>query len=76
MQERWAARPGNPSPSVSLVNGCEYCSLVHESVALRSGASRDEINDAKKVIELFTSFNAVVDSLRMPCDILPPAAAK
>ena len=59
---------------VSLVNGCEYCSLAHESVALMSGASQEEINDAKKVLELFSSFNAIADSLRVPCDIIPPAA--
>lgn len=56
---------------VSIVNGCEYCSLAHESMALMLGASQDEINDAKKVIELFSSFNAIADSLRVPCDIMP-----
>ena len=61
---------------VSLVNGCGYCSLAHESVALMSGASQEEINDAKKVLELFSSFNAIADSLRVPCDIIPPAATK
>jgi uncharacterized peroxidase-related enzyme len=60
---------------VSLVNGCEYCSLAHESVALMSGASQEEINDAKKVLELFASFNAIADSLRVPCDIIPPVAS-
>lgn len=57
---------------VSLVNGCEYCSLAHESMASMVGASQDEINDAKKVVELFSSFNAIADSLRVPCDIMPP----
>lgn len=56
---------------VSIVNGCEYCSLAHESMALMLGASQDEINDAKKVIELFSSFNAIADSLHIPCDIMP-----
>ncbi len=60
---------------VSLVNGCEYCSLAHESVALMSGASQEEVNDAKKVVELFSSFNAIADSLRIPCDIIPPQGA-
>lgn len=62
--------------AVSLVNGCEYCSLAHESVALMSGASRQEVNEAKKVVELFASFNTIADSLRIPCDIMPPAPAK
>lgn len=59
--------------AVSLVNGCDYCSLAHESVALMSGASQQEVNEAKKVVELFASFNAIADSLRIPCDIVPPA---
>ncbi len=56
---------------VSQLNGCEYCSLAHESMALMQGASRDEINDAKKVMELYCSFNAIADSLKVPCDIMP-----
>lgn len=60
--------------AISLVNGCEYCSLAHEGVALMSGASQEEVNEAKKVVELFASFNAIADSLRVPCDIRPPTA--
>ena len=56
---------------VSMVNGCEYWSRAHESMALMVGVSQDEINDAKKVMELFSSFNAIADSLRIPCDIIP-----
>jgi len=60
--------------TVSLVNGCEYCSLAHEGVALMSGASQEEVNEVKKVVELFSSFNSIADSLRIPCDIMPPQA--
>lgn len=60
--------------AISLVNGCEYCSLAHEGVALTSGASQEEVNETKKVVELFASFNTIADSLRVPCDIRPPAA--
>ena len=60
--------------AISLVNGCEYCSLAHEGVALMTGASQEEVNEAKKIVELFASFNAIADSLRVPCDIRPPAA--
>lgn len=60
--------------AISLVNGCEYCSLAHEGVALMTGASQEEVNEAKKVVELFASFNAIADSLRVPCDIRPPTA--
>ncbi|MCF8056651.1 MAG: carboxymuconolactone decarboxylase family protein [Desulfocapsa sp.] len=57
---------------VSMVNGCEYCSLAHESMARMVGASKDEINEVKKVVELFCSFNSIADSLKVPCDIMPP----
>ena len=60
--------------AISLVNGCEYCSLAHEGVALMTGASQEEVNEAKKVVELFASFNAIADCLQVPCDIRPPAA--
>ena len=44
-------------------------SLAHETMALMSGASEQEIIEAKEVIELFASFNAIADSLRIPCDV-------
>ncbi len=56
---------------VSLVNDCEYCFLAHEAMARMAGATDEEINDAKKVIELFSSFNAIANSLKIPCDIDP-----
>ncbi len=57
--------------TVSLVNNCNYCSLAHEAMAKISGATETEILEAKKVIELFSSFNAIADSLRVPCDVMP-----
>lgn len=58
---------------VSMVNHCEYCSLAHENMARMVGASEKEINEVKMVVELFSSFNVIADSLKIPCDILPPA---
>jgi AhpD family alkylhydroperoxidase len=60
--------------AVSLVNRCDYCSLAHETMALMAGASEREIIEAKEVIELFASFNATADSLRVPCDVTPDMA--
>ena len=57
--------------TVSLVNHCEYCSQAHEAMALMAGATEQEINEAKQVLELFASFNAIADSLRIPCDVSP-----
>jgi uncharacterized peroxidase-related enzyme len=61
---------------VSTVNQCEYCSLAHETMALMTDATEEEINEAKQVIELFASFNSIADSLRVPCDITPEMAKK
>ncbi len=57
--------------TVSLVKNCNYCALAHEAMARQVGASEEEILEAKKVIELFSSFNSIADSLRVPCDITP-----
>jgi len=58
--------------TVSIINSCEYCSLAHEAMAESVGASKDEINHAKRVIELFASFNAIANSMHdLPCDIRP-----
>lgn len=57
--------------TVSLVNKCEYCTLAHEAMAMMAGATEEEINDVKKVVELFSSFNSIADTLRVPLDIMP-----
>ncbi len=58
--------------TVSIVNNCEYCSLAHEAMAGHMGATKEEINHAKRVIELFASFNAIANSFNdLPCDIRP-----
>jgi uncharacterized peroxidase-related enzyme len=60
--------------AVSIVNRCEYCSLAHETLASMVGASEQEVIEAKEVIELYASFTAIADSLRIPCDIIPEIA--
>jgi uncharacterized peroxidase-related enzyme len=62
--------------AVSLVNRCEYCSLAHETMALMAGADEREINQTKQIVELFSSFNAIAESLRVPCDVTPGMARK
>lgn len=58
--------------TVSIVNHCEYCSLAHQATAGSLGATQAEINHAKQVIELFSSFNAIVNAYPgIPCDITP-----
>ncbi len=58
--------------AVSIINNCEYCSLAHEAMAGQVGASKEEINHAKRVIELFASFNAIANSIHdLPCYIRP-----
>lgn len=62
--------------SVSMVNRCLYCSLAHETIAMMVGATEQEVNEAKMVVELFASFNAIADSLQVPCDITPAMLKK
>ena len=58
--------------TVSIISNCECCSLAHEAMAGNLGVSTDEINHAKRVIELFASFNAIANSYHdIPCDIRP-----
>ncbi len=52
--------------AVSLANRCEYCSVAHEQAAKMQGANEAEITDLKKVVELFSSFSSIADSLRVP----------
>jgi len=58
--------------TVALLQKSDYCSLAHEAMARRAGASAAEVDETKKVIELFVSFSAMADTLRVPCDIFPP----
>jgi len=61
---------------VSEVNRCNYCSLAHETTALMAGATLLEIQQTRKIIELFCSFNSIADSFRIPCDITPDMVKK
>jgi len=62
--------------TVALLQHSDYCALAHETLAGMVGASQAEINEAKQVIELFSSFSAIANTLRIPCDILPPGASQ
>lgn len=54
--------------AVSLVNRCEYCSASHENMALMAGATEKELGVVKQIVELFSSFNSIADSLHVPID--------
>lgn len=57
--------------AVSEVNRNEYCTLAHEGMAREAGATDQEIGQTKQIIELFCSFNAIAETLRVPIDIGP-----
>jgi len=57
--------------AVSEINHCQYCTLAHETMALMNGATEQEVNQTKQIIELFCSFNAIADTLCVPCDVSP-----
>lgn len=62
--------------TVSLVSRSKYCALAHETMARMNGATDAEINEAKRVMELFASFTAIAESLRIPCDVTPDMLQK
>lgn len=62
--------------TVALVSRSEYCSLAHETMARMYGADDIEVNETKRVIELFASFTAIAESLRITCDITPEILTK
>lgn len=55
--------------AVSLVNRCEYCCMAHEGAAKMAGATDEELNELRQVVELFLSFNVIADSLNVPCEV-------
>lgn len=57
--------------AISEVNHCEYCTLAHETMARMNGATDQEVGQTKQIIELFCSFNAIADTLSIPCDVTP-----
>ena len=57
--------------AVSLVHRCEYCSVTHEMMARMTGATPRQIVETKEVVELFSGFTAIADSLRVPLDASP-----
>ncbi|MCH7903544.1 MAG: carboxymuconolactone decarboxylase family protein [Armatimonadetes bacterium] len=57
--------------AVSSVNQNEYCCVAHEGMARDSGATDQEIDQTRQIIELFCSFNAIAETLRVPIDIGP-----
>lgn len=57
--------------AVSEVNRCQYCTQAHETLARMCGATDKEIHQTLQIVELFCSFNAIVETLRLPSDVTP-----
>lgn len=57
--------------AVCLVHGSDYCSLAHEALARMSGASDQDVGEAKQVVEQFSSFSRIGYALRVPVDVKP-----
>lgn len=57
--------------AVSQVNRCEYCCSAHETMARGAGATDQEIGQVLQVVDLFSSFNVIADSLGLEPDIKP-----
>ena len=52
-------------------NNTQYCAKAHETLARMYGATDAEVVDAKKTVELFTSFGRMMTGLDVPIDITP-----
>ncbi|MGB9713119.1 MAG: carboxymuconolactone decarboxylase family protein [Dissulfurimicrobium sp.] len=61
---------------VSVMKGCQYCHLAHQTMALCPGATEKEICEAMMAVKLFQSFMSIADSLEVPCDVTTDMAAK
>ncbi|MFH1021325.1 MAG: carboxymuconolactone decarboxylase family protein [Pseudomonadota bacterium] len=61
---------------VSVMKGCRYCNLAHQTMVLMHGGTEQEIHEAMKVVELFQSFTTIADSLEVPCDVTPAMIAR
>lgn len=57
--------------AVSQVNRCKYCCSAHETMARAAGATDQEIGQVLQVVDLFSSFNVIVDALGLEPDIKP-----
>lgn len=58
--------------AVSIINKCDYCIHAHEAMARKAGASDEAIADARQVVDLFSSFNAIANAHPdLECDIKP-----
>jgi hypothetical protein len=43
--------------------------MAHEGAAKMAGATDEELNELRQVVELFLSFNVIADSLNVPCEV-------
>ena len=57
-------------------NNTQYCAKAHETLARMFGATDAEVNDAKKIVELFSSFGRIMTGLDVPIDITPAMLEK
>lgn len=59
--------------AVSLTNHCHYCTTAHAAMASMSGASQEDLDETRQVVDLFVHFNKIADALNIPCDVMPDA---
>ncbi len=57
------------SIAVSAVNGCSYCLDAHRAVALKAGATEDEITATIEVAAMMSAFNKFNGALDLKHDI-------
>ena len=55
--------------AVSAVNACDYCVDAHRAMAIKAGATDDEIVGAMEVATMMSAFNTFLKSIDLNHDI-------
>ncbi|MCA9716016.1 MAG: carboxymuconolactone decarboxylase family protein [Myxococcales bacterium] len=60
--------------AVSAANGCSYCLLAHRALALKAGASDEEVSGALEIAAMMSAYNTFNKAIGLEHDITPEAA--
>ncbi len=59
--------------AVSAANGCDYCVVAHRALALKQGATEEEVSGALEVAAMMSAFNTFNKAIGLENDVTPEA---
>ena len=62
--------------AAAMLSNSPYVRVVHETLALKVGASEQDLVETKQVVDLFASFSIIAESLDVPFEAPPESAAR